>query len=96
MKYRRAAKVDANQTEIVKSLREIPGISVEVGHDDILVGYRENTYWYEIKNPSQVSKVTGKVIESAKKESQKRLLSSWNGHYRIVSSLAEILEDMGI
>ena len=96
MKHRRAARVDANQTEIVRLLREIPGITVQVGHDDILVGYRKNTYWYEIKNPSQVSKVSGEVVESAKKESQKRLLSSWKGHYRIVSSIGEILEDLGI
>lgn len=91
-KYRQAAKVDSNQADIVKALRKIA--SVELGHDDILVGYKGRTYWFEIKNADAVSKKTGKILESAKKEGQIRLENEFKGHYRIVSSLEEILEDM--
>ena len=47
-KWRRAAKVDANQNEIRKELEAL-GYSVVPGHDDILVGHRGKTYWFEIK-----------------------------------------------
>lgn len=40
-KYRRAARIDKNQPEIVKILRSVPGVSVELGKDDI----RGVTYW---------------------------------------------------
>lgn len=43
-----------------------------------------------------VSKKTGKVLESAKKQSQKNLEATWTGHYAIVSSLDEILKIIGI
>jgi len=85
MKHRRAAKVDANQGDIVKELRKI-GVSVEVGHDDILCGYNGKTYWYEIK-ASQTSEV---------KKSQELLLETWKGHYKIVWSLEMILKDIGL
>ena len=64
-KWRKAAKVDANQADIVKELRAL-GYSVELNHDDILVGHRGKTYWFEIK--------TGPKAEV--KESQKKLFRS--------------------
>jgi len=88
-----AANCDLNQNEIVKALRKL-GVSVELGHDDFLIGYNGKTLWYELKSDSAVSKKTGLVLESKKKASQKRLESEWKGHYRIVSSLDEILIDM--
>ena len=75
-KYRRAARVDSNQGTIRQELEEIPGITVEVGHDDILVGYQGKTYWFEIK--------TGPKAEV--KKSQKKLSKNWTGHYSIVWS----------
>lgn len=95
-KWRKAAKIDTSQTEIVKALRSIPGITVELGHDDILCGYKGRTFWFELKSESAVSKKTGKVLESAKKQSQKNLEATWTGHYAIVSSLDEILREVGI
>jgi hypothetical protein len=95
-KYRRAAKIDLAQTEIVKALRAIPGVTVCVGHDDILCGFQEKTFWFEIKSECAVSKRTGTVLESKKKKSQKDLESNWTGHYAIVSSLDEILEAIEI
>ena len=47
-KYVRHKKVDANQPDIVKELRKL-GYSVELDHDDIIVGHNGRTYWYEIK-----------------------------------------------
>ena len=90
------AKIDLNQQKIVKALRDIPSITVALKHDDILVGRNGSTYWYEIKSDAAVSRKTGKVLESKKKKSQVKLESEWTGHYRIVSSLDEILSDMNI
>jgi len=95
-KYRRAAKIDSNQPEIVEALRKINGVTVELNHDDILVGYNDFTYWFEIKTPESVSKITGLILESAKKESQMKLEREWRGHYRIVSNIDEILSDIGL
>jgi len=93
-KYRQAARVDNNQLDIVKSLRKLPGITVEVGHDDILVGYKGKTYWYEIKSPDAANK-SGVVFCSKIKPDQKRILRDFTGHYKIVISLEEILDDIG-
>jgi hypothetical protein len=99
-KWRRAAKVDEAQAEIVAFLRAMPGVTVQTGVDDILVGRRVNgeprTFWFEIKSQSAVSKKTGQVLESAKKASQKRLEAEWSGHYQVVSSIGEILQAIGI
>lgn len=86
-------RTDQNQKDIVEGLRRL-GFSVYLDVDDILVGCNGKNYWYEIKKPETVSKRTGKVNDSAKKEGQKKLEKEWQGHYRIVSSLDEILEDI--
>lgn len=93
-KYRRAAKIDKNQPDIVKVLRSMPGVSVEVGKDDILVGHKGRTYWYEIKSDRAVSKTTGDILSSGIKESQKRLRDEFNGHYRIISTVDEIIKEI--
>jgi len=93
-KYRRAESTDLNQKDIVKELRKF--CKVELNHDDIFVGYKGVNYWYEIKQEKHVSKKTGKILESAKEDSQIKLENEWQGHYKIVHSLDEILEDMGI
>lgn len=87
-KFRRAAKVDKNQSEIVSALRSIPGVSVELGHDDILVGYKGLTYWYELKE--------NKPTESKIKPDQYRIWGTFTGHYKIVWSLDQILDDLNI
>lgn len=91
---RRAAKVDVNQREMVALLRSVPGITVEVGHDDILVGHKGKTYWFEVKAPNCVGK-TGDIRESAKKESQKKLEKEWRGHYQIVWHVDQIMAELG-
>ena len=91
---RRAAKIDNNQNMIVDALRGMDGVTVQPGHDDLLVGYRGKTYWYEVKSEKAVSKRTGKIREKEKKKSQIKLEETWRGHYRIISSLDEILNDI--
>jgi len=93
---RRKARIDNNQNSIVEALEDIPGVTVALKHDDILVGQAGRTFWYEIKSDSAVSRKTGKVLESRKKKSQVKLEAKWTGHYRIVSSLDEILTDLNI
>jgi hypothetical protein len=83
-KYRRAAKVDGNQGQIVKALRAIPGVTVATRHDDILVGYRGRTYWYELK----------KSVKAEVKPGQAMLKAEWRGHYAIVSTFEDILAEI--
>ncbi len=91
-----AAKIDNNQKEIVKLLRQIPGVTVQTGHDDILVGNKGRTFWYEIKDKSVFSKKTGKLLITKKQtqRNQTKLKENWKGHYRIVSSFDEIFKEI--
>ena len=91
-KHRVDAKVDANQPEIVETLRYL-GYSVEVGHDDLLIGKFGITAWYEIKNPETALDKNGRIYADEIKKSQRELLRDFKGHYRIVSSVEEILND---
>ncbi len=94
-KHRLAAKVDDNQAEIVSQLRSLPGVSVEPGHDDILVGYRGITYWFEIKRPEELKK-DGALKAGTLKDSQVKLLNEFAGHYAVVWDIDQILAELGI
>lgn len=89
---------DQNEKHIVAALRKIPGVSVETGHDDILVGRNGVTYWIEIKNPNEVDKngVPYKRKNCKTYDKQKKLSEEFKGHYQIVSTLDEILKTIGI
>jgi len=93
MPRRRKDRKDNNQTSIAEALKKL-GFSVELDMDDILVGKHGYTFWFEIKSEDSVSKKTGEILDSAKKPHQKELEREWKGHYKIVSSLEEILEDI--
>ncbi len=95
-KWRQAAKIDANQPEIIKSLRKMPGVTVQLSMDDILVGYNGVTYWYEIKDPAKLFNKDSTFRKGEIKESQVKLLENWKGHYKIVWNLEMILEDIGM
>lgn len=84
-KNRYAARVDANQPQIVKDLRKLPGVTIQDHMDDIVVGYKGSTFWIEIK--------TGPKAEV--KESQKKLLKEWTGHYAICWTTEMILTEIG-
>ena len=90
---RKASKIDSNQNEIVKQLRSIPGVTVAVKHDDILVGWRGNTFWFEIKNPDTIKK-SGELGKNTLQESQKKLIRTWTGHYSVVWNINQILKEI--
>ena len=84
MKFR-AAKVDSNQNELVKALRDF-GCSVYIvsmvkGFVDIIVGYNGVNYLFEIKTK------TGKVSEI-----QKRLHATWRGKIHVVRNIDDCLQ----
>jgi uncharacterized protein YebE (UPF0316 family) len=77
---RYAAKVDANQPEIVKQLRAA-GYGVHLPCDDILVGRDGVNLWVEIKQPGKEGQLT---------ESEKKRLEGWPGAYIVASSFDDI------
>lgn len=93
---RYANRIDGNQPKIVEALRKIPGVSVAPDHDDILVGYQGRTFWFEIKDPERTINKDGTVTAGAVKDTQLRLMNEFNGHYAIVWTLDDILDEMGI
>lgn len=95
-KFRRAARCDENQPGIVEALRNIPGVTVSVNHDDILCGRNGKTYWFEIKDPAKAVTKDGKLKSGALKDSQVELLETWSGHYSVVWSLDQILKEIGV
>ena len=88
---------DDNEKSIVSALRKIPGVKVQTDVNDILIGYCGTNYWIEIKNPNEVDK-TGVPYKKRSKtyEKQKNLLEHWTGHYRICSTLDQVLAEIGI
>lgn len=95
---RYAAKIDANQPEIVEGLRAI-GASVESlakmgrGWPDIAVGYNGINFLLEIANPETrhgQSKVSSTDHYSKKtNEAQRAWYQSWRGRVDVVFTLAE-------
>jgi len=79
-------RTDTIQPEIVDALRDIPGVDVCLGHDDILIGYKNRTYWVELKSSEKASRQSGQVA----------LQATWPGHYKICWSLDMVLEEIGI
>jgi len=92
---RRAAKVDANQPEIVTALRNV-GCTVQHLHNtgegcpDLLVGYRGHNYLVEVK-------------DGAKPPSARRLTpdqvkwhGSWRGSVTVACNVSEAFEAVGI
>lgn len=91
---RRAAKVDANQAEIVEILRW-SGATVELLHQvgggcpDLLVGFRGRNYLLEVKDGSR------KPSERRLTEAEIYWHDNWRGQVAIVNSADEALEAIG-
>ena len=87
---RRAAKIDANQTEIVKALRSV-GASVQSlastgkGCPDLLVGFRGVNWLLEIKD--------GQKVKSERKLTDDQVVwhQTWRGKVYIVESVDQAL-----
>lgn len=83
---RRAAKVDANQTEIVQALRQIGAVvqslaAVGNGCPDLLVGYRNRLFLLEVKDgskPPSAQKLTPDQVEWHR---------VWQGHVVVVNGV---------
>ena len=71
---RRAARVDANQAEIIAALRTA-GASVHIIEVpvDLLVGYMEKTVLIEVKNPKS------RYGKQGLNENQAEFLNTWDG-----------------
>lgn len=88
---RRAAKIDANQSEIVAALRAI-GATVAVtstvgqGFPDICVGYRGRSILMEVKDGSKPPS------ERKLTPDQELFHAAWRGEIVVVKSAAEAVE----
>ncbi len=91
---RRAARTDANQTEIVEALRAV-GATVAItsmigdGFPDIVVGYRGENYMIEIKDGSKPPSKQQLTPD------EKKFHNIWRGKIDIVISVDEALEIVG-
>jgi hypothetical protein len=90
-----AARVDANQPEIVAGLRAA-GCTVAAAHavgrgfPDLVVGYRGCTYLLEVKDgdkPQSARKLTPAQVDWH---------GEWRGHVAVVCTLGEALDAVGI
>jgi hypothetical protein len=83
--------VDANQPDIVKALRDVPGLSVAVthmlgnGYPDLTLGWRGQTYMVELKIGPK---------EPLTKD-QRRFHREWTGHLIVAWDARQILEAIG-
>ena len=91
MRY--AAHIDKAQPAIVDALRKM-GYGVALKHDDIIVGAYGQNLWYEIKTPTKTGKIAYAGNGQRTKSKQEKLRDTWPGHYRIVTTLEEILADI--
>lgn len=91
---RRAAKVDANQSEIVAALRAVgatvqPLHSVGKGCPDLAVGYRGQTFLIEVKD--------GDKFPSERRLTPDQLEwhGGWKGHVAVAETVKEALTIIG-
>jgi hypothetical protein len=88
---RKHGKVDANQSEIVKALRQLGATvhslaSMGDGCPDLLVGFRQHTYLLEVK-----------AEKGGLTEDQNNWIESWRGgNVYIVRNVEEALRAVGI
>ena len=98
---RRAARIDANQPEIVDGLRKA-GATVQTlatvgdGCPDLLIGYRGKNYAAEVKDPNREGKKyreheTARVLT----EDQHKWHFFWQGQVSVIWTIDEALELIG-
>ena len=92
---RRAAKVDANQKQVVKALRDAGATvqhlhAVGAGCPDLLVGFRAINYLMEVKD--------GHKPPSARKLTPDQVVwhDQWRGNAHVVKSVTEALAVLGL
>ena len=93
---RLAAKTDLNQQPLVKSLRQVPGITVHStaalgkGFPDLCVGYKGRNYLFEVKNPDMPPS------KQRLSDDEENWHSQWTGHVAIITTVDQALAHMGI
>jgi len=87
MGFRRAARTDDNQTEVIKGLRMI-GVTVKPVHTvkgfvDIIAGYKGQNFLFEIKD--------SRKVKSARKltEKEREFQEQWRGSVHTIHSWDE-------
>ncbi len=95
MSRRRAAKVDANQSEIVAALRRAgatvtPTHAAGEGFPDLVVGYRGANFLLEVKDGAKPP--SGRKLTADQKEWH----AAWRGQKAVVESVAQALDACGI
>lgn len=91
---RRAAKVDANQAEIVRALRAVGAVvtstaSAGSGFPDLAVGYRGKTFLLEVKDGSRPPS------ERRLTPAQEEWHAAWRGQVAVVETVQQALEVIG-
>jgi len=82
-------KTDFNQAELVRTLKQIPGVSVQdlsavgQGCPDLLVGYKRENFLFEIKNPETKGKLNKR---------QEIWFSEWKGSAFVIYDLNDFFE----
>ena len=92
---RRAAKVDANQSEIVAALRKAgatvqPLHTVGQGCPDLLVGHHGRNILMEVKDGSKPP--SGRSLT----DDQVKWVNAWRGQWVLVNSIEDALGCLGI
>jgi hypothetical protein len=90
---RRAARIDANQQEIVKALQAIgasvaPLSTVGSGMPDLLVGFKGKNFLLEVKD--------GEKAPSARRLTDDQLLwlAAWKGQSAVVYSIEDAVREI--
>lgn len=92
MSFRRAARVDDNQSEIVKAFRDLGWYVLIISQlkncCDIIVSKNSRTIAIEIKD--------GKKPPSQRKlsEGEEKFKAEWQGEYALITSIEDILKIM--
>lgn len=87
-------RVDANQQEVVRVLRTAPGVSVAVtsmlgkGYPDLNVGWKERSFHYELKDPSQPASKRKLTPD------EQEWHAKWTGHVEVVTTADEIFDSL--
>ena len=89
-------RIDANQPEIVKALRQLPGVSVAItsdlgkGFPDLVVGYRGANYMYELKDPDKPP--SGRKLT----KSEQTFHDNWTGHVAVITTINSCMRTLNI
>ena len=92
---RHKPRLDSNQKDIVKELRQYPGVSAHsvasLGHGfpDVIVGFRGRNYLVEIKDPNKPP--------SARKltDDEKAWHETWTGQVDVAETTEQIISLFG-